>query len=287
MNILCKKTLTIIAAFTPAICSAGPYYFDDYLPFSNRWSIHKSPSSSSVFGQWATWSNNGTDMIIHWNSSTSSTNFDWNNPQSIERFEIRESCSDTSDWVFLNGYRANHDSNITYWLVTDKATLTVADSTTFNVTNVANAAGGCSRYNSSVDGGSYIGIPYATYTMWDQPYVIEVWGRIAGSDGVADRPFYWKARYEPGISRTNPCWTSTAPTRLTILQKEAYWDSITGWSTGSGTVNYPALTSSGVKYGRYQSYGENAGPMWTSGSIDSSGNMSANQSCIPFSAPYL
>lgn len=282
--------VSLFATAWASTCKAvGPYFFDDYLPFSNKWSYHKPPQGSTAAGQWATWSNNSIDMTIFWNSSQATSYFDWANPVSIEKFQIRPQCADSADWVFLNGYRANNDPNVTYWIKTDKALLKIAGGTTYDITNIASSAGGCALYNSQVGGGTYIGMPYAPYVFWDQTYELEIWGRISDAQGALTRDFYWKATYEPGQSANNPCWTGANSTRLTILQKEAYWSdypntdsSITpGFSTGSGTVDMSALTASNIKLGRYNRYGLDAGPGWTLGTIDASGNMSATNSCIP------
>ncbi|HJR74756.1 MAG TPA: hypothetical protein VJ806_14095 [Luteimonas sp.] len=276
-----KKLFAIVLIFlSSSSACAGPYYFDSYMPFSKRWSYVMPPGAAFASGQWATWSADATNMTIHWTSDSSTTAFNWNALASVEKFEIRPNCADGAAWVFLNGYRHNTNPNIIFWLKTDKALVRVAGATVYDETHITRQ-GACAKFLSSVGpNGDYIGIPYAPYVFWDQTYEFEIWGKIADANGALVRSFYWKALYQPGIAANNPCWLGSAPSRLTILQQEAYWDSIAGWSVGSGTVDMANLTASNVKYGRYQRYGENAGPGWTTGTVSATGTLSPPTGCL-------
>ncbi len=250
-----------------SLTASAQQYIDDYFPLHKKWAPTMDTANNAVTGGWAM-VNDG----IYWASGGSLSNLNWSSVTNKELFEVRHNCSDGQSYLFLNGYKPHNTSlpsYVVYWLKATKVLITTG-SNVFDITHVAKGNGGCEKwvenFNNSGKRGR-MGFPFAPYRFWNQPYRLQVWGKICDQHGVCNqRRFYWDAQWQPYLTSTNDCWTGPgSATRSTINLTEAYWDSILGWTQGNGAMN-PSTgqpTGTGISYGRTIGYGLDVGPNWT------------------------
>lgn len=270
--------LSILLILLSTIVSAQQY-IDDYFMLERKWATTVSPIDGSVTGGWAM-----TDDRIYWAAPGTTHSINWPSVQNSELFEIRHNCSDTQSYLFLNGYAPHNNPHVpagrVWWIKSDKVLITVGG-VVYDITDVALGTNGCERWENNLNnsGVNYrVGMPFAPYKFWNQPYRIQVWGKTADHLGNFNgNAFYWDALWEPYQSGYNACWVGAgSTTRSTINLTEAYWGENGGWAIGNGQMGANGQPNGlAISYGRTIGYGLDAGPNWTY--VD---NQNGGQQCI-------
>lgn len=178
-------------------------------------------------------------------------------PVQVEEWAVRTNCAAGRDFVWLDAYRNDYpalDRHARFRIETTRAELRFGNRPWTDITD----GGSCGRD----------GQPKALYDVPTTPYTLQVWGNIYKADGVTvGRRFYWRATMSYVGNVENPCWREeTGRVRPAIKQEEAWWDSATGWSIGSGSMGADgAPDGERVSYTRWGLIGKGVGQGWGGG----------------------
>lgn len=66
------------------------------------------------------------------------------------------------------------------------------------------------------------------------------------------------------MMRENTAWHDSAKnSRLAIVKKQAWWDTVNGWNSGSGDIDNDKPNGQNIVFGRQSSLAKNLGYQWT------------------------
>jgi hypothetical protein len=176
-----------------------------------------------------------------------------NSPVSVEEWSVPHRCADGHSYVWLNAYRSDfpNGEHARFRIESERAQVRVGNGPWLDVAQIC----------------GHEGQPKALLDVPEEPYSMQIWGRIYKADGVAvGRRFFWRATMTYQKSIENPCWTGASRVRPAIKQEEAWWDSAKGWSIGSGSMGTDGEPDGRiVHYSRWGMIGKGVGQGWVGG----------------------
>lgn len=224
----------------------------DYFLLQSRTSGVMVLHSGQVLSRWSTAPTSSDHAEVSWGISDAARAA--GKPINSNELAIKHNCvAGGGDFLWLDAYRSNRSDGVSprFKIETTRAEMRAKDGHWINISG----EGGCWT----------VGHPYALKKISVDPYSIRVWGKIYNRNGVTvGRTFFWQETltYIPAVE--NQCWeTDTNRVRPVIRQDEAWWDSVNGWTVGSGNLgktNEP--TGESVTYGRFQMLAKGAGWGW-------------------------
>lgn len=201
--------------------------------------------------RWSTTPASGSHTDVTWANPNGAMND--NQPVNVEEWSIRKRCADGQLYVWLNAYRNDFSNgkHARFRVESERAQVRVGDGPWFEL------AATC----------GHEGQPMALFDVPEEPYSIQVWGNIYKADGVTvGRRFFWRATMSYQQSVENPCWNGEGRVRPAVKLEEAWWDSLKGWSIGSGsTGDNEEPDGRIVQYSRWGMIGKGVGQGWIGG----------------------
>jgi hypothetical protein len=242
---------------------ASSYTYDEFVPYGqSKMGYFSSPPSGPIVSSlfWKTTPRGANRTDVQWGPPDAMGN------SNIEEHSIKSNCANGESFVWLDAYRNDNTNGTSYRFRVDTTKALLIDST--GVKDITN--GGSCGAN---------GQPYARYLVTNQPYIIQVWGNIYNANNVFEgRRYFWQARFTLTGNVANSCWQGAGSnSRVTLKQEEVWWDTVSGWTRGTGTLatptngpyvedsSKPEPNGNGLTMQGWQHMGLNAGWLWQGG----------------------
>jgi hypothetical protein len=201
--------------------------------------------------RWSTIPTSADHTDVIWANPSGATND--RIPLSVEEWNAEHICADGHSYVWLNAYRQDfpNGAHARFRIESDHAEVRVGDGPWHEITPTC----------------GHEGQPKAFLNVPEEPYSLQVWGKIYKADGVTvGRRFFWRASMSYQNSVENPCWNGEGRVRPAVKQEEAWWDSAKGWSLGSGSMgDNEEPDGRVVQYSRWGMIGKGIGQGWVGG----------------------